>query len=241
MNKIRQQDGKTFFDLTGELVLEEDRATYGYFGVECTSPAQLREALALAGGGPVSIRVESPGGSLLAGAAMYTDLMEYPGPVEFTIGSFAASAATVVAMASAKEGNVCRMSPLALLVIHNVQGGAQGDYREMEAEAQRLRTANETILAAYRNKTGLPEGELRRMLDAETWFSAEDALAIGLVDEILFEEEPLDGAALTGALIQQAKQLRNAIPSPRRLARWREEQKAVQKARAALDLETIRL
>ena len=244
MNKIRQQDGKTIFELSGDISLEDERYFYDYFQMDYTAPSQLREALSLADGKPVVIRVDSPGGSLIAGAAMYTDLMEYPGPVEFTIGSFAASAATVVAMASAKEGNACRMSPLALLVIHNVQGGAQGDYREMEAEAQRLRTANQTILAAYRKKTGLPEEELRRMLDAETWFSAEDALAAGLVDEILFEGDTPSAEerkAITNALIQQAKYLRNAIPFPQNVKILRKEGEAVQRAQAALDLETIRL
>lgn len=82
------------------------------------------------------------------------------------------------------------------------------------------------------------------MLDAETWFSAEDALAAGLVDEILFEGDTPSAEerkAITNALIQQAKYLRNAIPFPQNVKILRKEGEAVQRAQAALDLETIRL
>lgn len=202
----------------GMIVSDDDRPAYEWFGIGAVSPGEIIDALPPSG--PVTIKVDSPGGNLIAGASIYTALMQHPGPVTFEIVGLAASAASVIAMASAKAGNLCRMSPMALMMVHNVQGSAEGDYRDMLESADFLQTANQTIVNAYLIKTKKSEDEIRAMLDDETWFSAAEAMSAGLIDEIMFvedEAELLDGTANAYAYAiagkRRAKALLNLIPT----------------------------
>lgn len=141
--------------LSGYLIENDDVPFYDWYGVDATAPSDVDNALAEAAGLPVLVEIDSPGGNLFSGATIYTALMNYPGKVTLDIRSLAGSAASLAAMAAAKVGNCCRMSPMALIFMHNVQGGAEGDYRDMETAAEMLKTANKTALAAYRLKTGM--------------------------------------------------------------------------------------
>lgn len=201
----------------GVIVSDDDRPVYEWFGIGAVSPGEIIDALPPSG--PVTIKVDSPGGNLIAGASIYTALMQHPGPVTFEIVGLAASAASVITMASAKAGNLCRMSPMALMMVHNVQGFADGDYRDMLESAEFLQTANQTIVNAYLIKTKKSEDEIRAMLDDETWFSAAEAMSAGLIDEIMFledEAEPSDGAengsVYATAEKRRAKTLLNLVP-----------------------------
>ena len=128
--------------------------------------------------------------------------------------SISASASSVVAMVSAKQGNRCRVSPLGMMVIHNVQTKAEGDYREMESTARHLRQANSAIIAAYRKKTGMEEARLQEMLDKETWLTAGDAVKLGFADEVMFEEgEPQADDRTVTAVMARTRELVNAIPA----------------------------
>lgn len=169
------------------LPAQSDIMIYNWYGVDAVCPKDVLDNLPESGA--AVIKIDSPGGDLVAGASMYTALMEHSGPLTFDIAGMAASAASAAAMASVKAGNRCRMSPMALMMVHNVRCSAEGDYRDMESTAEFLKTANETIINAYCKKTGKPREEIKAMLDNETWFSAAEALEMGLIDEIMFEGE----------------------------------------------------
>lgn len=212
-NKLKKTDTGVVVNFTGSLVGDDDAKLCEWLGEDFICPRDIADAIALAGGGPICLRMNSIGGSLFAGAEIYTRLMEYPGPVTVDILSVSASASSAVAMASAKEGGRCRISPLGMMVIHNVQGEAEGDYREMEEMALRLQKANGTIVAAYRRKTGMEEVKLREMLDRETWLTAEEAVSLGFADEVMFQEgQPQADAGTVSAVMARTRELVNAIP-----------------------------
>lgn len=199
--------------LSGYLIENDDVPFYDWYGVDATAPSDVDNALAEAAGLPVLVEIDSPGGNLFSGATIYTALMNYPGKVTLDIRSLAGSAASLAAMSAAKVGNCCRMSPMALIFMHNVQGGAEGDYRDMETAAEMLKTANKTALAAYRLKTGMEDTAILEMMDKETYLSAEEALALGLVDEILFVEQDSTDTArgLANALTHSGGKLMNLL------------------------------
>ena len=71
-----------------------------------------------------------------------------------------------------------------MVMVHNVSSMAQGDYRDMEKESEILKKANETIANAYVSKTGMTIDDALKMMDNETWLSANDAVEKGLIDKI---------------------------------------------------------
>ena len=107
------------------LRLEGAIAEESWFEDEIT-PAIFKEEL-MAGNGPITVWINSPGGDCVAAAQIYNMLMEYPADVTVKIDGIAASAASVIAMAGTR---VC-MSPVALLMIHNPLTIAMGDSEEM--------------------------------------------------------------------------------------------------------------
>ena len=165
------------------LRLEGAIAEESWFDDEVT-PAVFKEEL-LAGNGPITVWINSPGGDCVAAAQIYNMLMEYPADVTVKIDGIAASAASVIAMAGTK---VC-MSPVSVLMIHNPLTIAMGDSEEMKKAIQLLDEVKESIINAYEIKTGLDREKISRLMDAETWMNAKKALELGFCDEILFAPE----------------------------------------------------
>lgn len=147
------------------------------------TPAAFKADL-VAGSGPITVWINSPGGDCVAAAQIYNMLMEYPGDVVVKIDGIAASAASVIAMA----GTRVLMSPVACLMIHNPLTVAIGDSEEMRKAIQMLDEYKESIVNAYEIKTGLSRAKLSHLMDAETWMNANKALELGFCDEILFKD-----------------------------------------------------
>jgi ATP-dependent protease ClpP protease subunit len=128
----------------------------------------------------VTLRVNSYGGDLAAGLAMLNALRAHHGAVSVEIEGVAASAATLFCCV----GTV-RMADNAALMIHAPWSEGAGTARDHRNEAEGLERMGEAMIAAYAARTGKPADQFRRMLDqGDTWFTAREALAIGLIDEI---------------------------------------------------------
>jgi len=169
------------FNVYGEIISDNDQAFFDWIGWQGTSPSKLIKFLQSTAD-PV-IRVNSTGGDLTSGATMFTRIKEH-GNVTAIVDGIAASAASVLLMGA----KTIKMSPAALLMIHNAWAGTEGDYREMASTADMLKTANAAMIAAYKMRTGMSEAELQSMMDADTYMSAEKALELGFIDEIVFDE-----------------------------------------------------
>ena len=136
--------------------------------------------------GPVTVYINSPGGDVFAGAAMYSALLDHPHKVTVKIMGIAASAASVVAMA----GDEVLISPVGYMMIHDPWSYVIGNAREMEHEAQVLREIGDGILAAYQKKTGMEESKLKALLAAETYMNAQSAIEMGFCDGLWDDREP---------------------------------------------------
>ena len=138
-------------------------------------------AIAQAGAvGTLNIHINSPGGSVFEGRAIMAALSAYPGKTVAHIDSLCASAATSIALAC----NEVVMSQGAFFMIHNAQSMAWGDKAALRATADMLEKIEGAIVADYVNKTGKDVAEITAWMDAETWFTADEALAAGFVDRI---------------------------------------------------------
>ena len=185
-NWIKNQDGsgaemRTLF-LNGEISDET------WFGDEVT-PGIFRDELN-AGKGTVNVWINSPGGDVFAAAQIYNMLMDYPYGVTVVIDGLAASAASVIAMAGTKV----RMSPVAMMMIHNPATIAIGDSEEMKKAVKMLDEVKESIMNAYEIKTGLARDKISRLMDAESWFNAKKAVELGFADEVMFSGQNAEDA-----------------------------------------------
>lgn len=185
--------------ISGTIVGNDDKWIYDWFDMESFCPRDLE----LKDGQDVDIEINSPGGYIYPASEIYTALMQHKGNVNITITGRAASAASVIAMA----GTHVKMSPTAQMMIHNVSASASGDYRDFEHCAEQLKKSNDTLANAYMLKTGKTKEEILKLMDYETWFTPDEALANGFIDEILSKEDNTDQFRLVAAsdfLIPQA-------------------------------------
>ncbi|MEE0873970.1 MAG: Clp protease ClpP [Ruminococcus sp.] len=176
-------------NVAGAIIPNSDKWIYDLLKIDSTSPGDIQAALDEANGDDVIVRINSNGGDVFAGSEIYDILSGYQGNLLIRIVGIAASAASIIACAGASE-----IAPTAMLMIHNVKSRAEGDYHDMANAAEALKEANRSIMAAYRNKTGLSEKELLDMMDKETFISADTAVAKGFVDKIS-EYKKADGSA----------------------------------------------
>ena len=188
--------------IRGPIVSSNQHRFYQFYGMEATSPKSVADALAKGNGEQAEVEINSGGGEIFAASEIYTALRNYAGGVHIRIVGLAASAASIIAMAGESE-----MTPTGMMMIHNVQSSADGDYRQMEHTAGILRDANHAIISAYVTKTGRPEAEIAAMMDAETWITAERAVELGLVDRVMQPDtgqKPLAADFYSGMLSEDA-------------------------------------
>lgn len=185
--------------INGTIVGNDNKWIYDWCDMEAFCPKDLN----LIEGQDVDIEINSPGGYIYPASEIYTALMKHKGNVNITITGRAASAASVIAMA----GTHVTMSPTAQMMIHNVSASGAGDYRDFEHYAEQLKKSNDTIANAYMIKTGKTREEILKLMDHETWFTPDEALENGFIDEILSKEDNADQFRLVAAsdfLIPQA-------------------------------------
>lgn len=156
---------------------------YNFFGEDSTCPKDVQDILdAVMDGDEIEVFINSPGGVIDVGSEIYT-MLRAQNNVKIYITGEACSAASVVAMAG-----YCEMSPTALVMVHCVSSGIRGNHTAMEHMAEVLKTADKALCRAYMDKTGMSEEEALKMMEHETWLTAEQAKEKGLIDAIMFEE-----------------------------------------------------
>lgn len=142
---------------------------------------ELRQAFDQAEGKPVNLYINSPGGSIFEGREMQGIIAAYSGEVTSIIQGIAASAATWVSMAATKV----QMVKGSRYMIHNGMGAAFGGKADMRSMADLLDSFDTELAVEYATRTKGDAAQMSAFMDAETWFTAEQALEHGFIDEIL--------------------------------------------------------
>lgn len=174
----------TKIHVKGTIISDRLQRIYDWIGIEATSPGKVLNSLPT-NNSSIEVVINSGGGDVFAGSEIFTALKEYPGEVVVKVVGLAASAASVIAMA----GDKVLISPTAQMMVHNVSTYASGDYRDFEHTAEVLKSANQSIVNAYKSKTGKTDEELKSLMDDETWFNSKTAVEQGFADEEMFNKE----------------------------------------------------
>jgi ATP-dependent protease ClpP protease subunit len=151
----------------------------GEIGWDVTAEGVLA-ALNEADGADITIRINSPGGSAFDGFAILNILGRYEGKVSVVVEAVAASAASIIAMA----GHEIVMAPASFMMIHNSMGATLGNTSDHEATIEVLRRIDDTMANIYADRTGKPVAEIKTMMAAESWLTAEEAVAAGFATKI---------------------------------------------------------
>lgn len=158
---------------------------YGEIGSSLFSEGVTAESFAktldgLGEVGRITLRINSPGGSLFDGIAMYNLLRTHGAQICVVVDALAASAASIVAQA-ADPGELAVASS-AQIMIHNAHGVCVGDAGEMDRTADLLRRADQQIAAVYQERSGAPARHWLELMGEESWFRGQEAVDAGLAD-----------------------------------------------------------
>lgn len=180
---------------TGELMLYGDISNSSWWGDEVTPKDFKKDLDALGEIKNLNIYINSGGGDVFAGISIYNMLKRHNAFKTVYIDGLAASIASVIAMA----GDKVVMPKNAMMMIHRAWTGLYGNANEFKKMAETLEQVDTSISTSYENKTGLEVEEIKELMDKETWFTAEEAVAKKFADEI--EEEKLLAASIDGAFL----------------------------------------
>lgn len=147
----------------------------------------------------INIYINSYGGSVFEGTAIYNQLKRHPAHKTVYIDGFACSIASVIAMA----GDTVVMPKNSLMMIHNMWMGVEGNAVELRKAADDLDVINAAGRQAYLQKSAgnLSEETLAQMMDEETWLTAEQCIQYGLADQFAEKEADMSNA---GQILQKA-------------------------------------
>lgn len=147
------------------------------------SAKKFQEELSAIKSKQIDLHINSPGGAVFEGVAIYNLLKQHPANVTTYIDGIAASIASVIALA----GNEVFMAANALFMVHNPSGIVMGSAADMRKTADLLDKVRGTISGVYSKKSGKTDEEISAILDDETWFTADEAKEFGFIDGVTDE------------------------------------------------------
>ena len=167
-----------------EMELNGVISEYSWFEDDIT-PKKFKDDLYKFGrGGPITMKINSPGGDVIAASMMRAIMSEYPGEITAQIEGMAASAAVIVSISASKV----RIMDSAYMMIHDpavVVFLAMLDIETLGQLHDSLKSIKAGIVPAYAQKTGLSEERISNMMRKETWMSAREAVDYHFADEII--------------------------------------------------------
>jgi len=139
----------------------------------------------------ISFYINSPGGVVTAGLAMYDTMQYIRSPVSTVCVGMAASAGSLLLMAGEKGKRYAL--PNSQVMIHQPSGGAQGQATDIEIQAREILKTRARLNQIYANHTGQSVEEIEKKMERDTYLSAEEARDFGLIDHVV-DKRPLSGA-----------------------------------------------
>lgn len=184
-NVIELPNNEARIDIYGEVVPDDWRAS----DVD-TSAVSFRNAIKDLGEvETLNVHINSPGGSVYDGVAIFNMLRQHKASVTVHIDGLAASIASVIAM----SGDKVVMPSNSMMMIHNAMSVSVGNANDMRKMADDLEKINESVINSYIAKNPELDREyLKALMDDETWLTASEAYELGLVDVI---DEPVAAVA----------------------------------------------
>lgn len=150
----------------------------------------------------ITVNINSMGGSVAEGVAIYNQLVQHPAKITTVANGFACSIASLIFMA----GDTRIMTNASLLMVHNAWIMTVGNANELRKQADDLEKITQASVNVYMEKTGLDEATVKELLDNETWLDANEALELGFATEISNEKNEAVAQSVKMSLISMIKE-----------------------------------
>lgn len=154
---------------------------------DTVTPAQFNQELAALGAvEEIVVRINSGGGDVFAANAIYTRLRDHAAKITVKVDGWAASAATIIAMA----GDTIKIARNGVFMVHDPAMTVWDTYKaeDFEKLARELKAIKQSIVNTYAMRTGKEAEEIAQIMAAETWWTGDKAVEAGFCDELMFEE-----------------------------------------------------
>ena len=192
MSKEKNKENKEMEDLANKLLKSRTVVISQQVDAELTAKV-LSQLVLLEQEGleePVTVFINSPGGEIFSGFAIFDMLNFIACPVTTIVTGFAASMGSILSMA-ADKGRRFAM-PQAKIMIHQpLLMGYQGRASECEIQAREILKTRDHLVKLYSEQTGKSREEIKKALDRDNWFTAEEALEYGLLDKVVHSRSEL--------------------------------------------------
>lgn len=182
-------------DTRGSLYIYDIIGQDFWTGGGVTADAVQKALAKLQGVKALDIFINSPGGDIFEGKAIYADLKRFDAEKVVHVQGLAASAASFIAMA----GDTIKTAKFADWMVHEGSAFAYGWAEDLRTTAELLDKQNQDMAEIYSRRTGRPAAEMMALMSAETWMSAEEALAQKFTDEVVDEDAQEEPARKTAA------------------------------------------
>ncbi|HFF8997752.1 Clp protease ClpP [Escherichia coli] len=181
-----------------------------YWGDGVTA-SRIAGALRSLNGADVTVNINSPGGDMFEGLAIYNLLREYDGKVTVKVLGLAASAASIIAMA----GDDVQIGRGAFLMIHNCWVYAMGNRHDLAQIAADMEPFDNAMSDIYQARSGLDADTIGKMMDGETYIGGSEAVAKGFADSLLSADEIADDDDSPAAALRKLDALLAKTDTPR--------------------------
>lgn len=209
LNFKKINDSETELYIYGDIRKKDIIDKWFGTGEDVTEAFSLKEALAIVDTPNLTVRINSYGGSVSEGLAIYGLLSDFKGHLKTIVDGFACSAASIIFMAGQE-----RVVPEnGLLMIHNAWTEARGDANAMKKVAEDLEKITQPSLSIYTSKTNLSEEEIKEKMDREEWITSKEAYEWGFSTTQTKKDSVMQSleADYVYNLVMKNKALQNAI------------------------------
>ena len=178
---------------------------------EGVTSKRIAGALRAIGERDIVVNINSPGGDMFEGVAIYNMLRQHQGRVTVNILGIAASAASIIAMA----GDEIRIGRPSFLMIHNCWCVAAGNRHDFAEMAEYMAPFDAAMADVYQARTGIDAKEIQSLMDRETWIGGSAAVDNGWADGLLDEAEIEKAGSTKAASIRRLEAALRASGMPR--------------------------
>lgn len=179
-----------------------DIEKYPWLASDVSSYSLAKQLEMLDGVNTINVHINSYGGDVAEGLAIYNALRRNPARVVTTCDGMACSIASVIMMA----GDERIMADASLLMIHNAWLFASGDANELRKQADDLDVINNASKTAYLSRINIGEDQLSQMMDSETWITPEQALEMGFITSIMTDRPATPSQSAIKSIMRLVRQ-----------------------------------
>lgn len=184
---------------------------YDWWTGEGVTAKRVAAALRAMGPGPVTVNINSPGGDMFEGLAIYNILREHDGEVTVKVLGLAASAASVIAMA----GDTVQIARAGFLMIHNCWVMAVGNRHDLREIADTMEPFDAAMADIYAARAGMTTDDVQKLMDGETWINGSAAVEQGFADDLLPSDQVKQGEQKNASAVRRLEAALRASGMPK--------------------------